>query len=128
MQIIQRVPVKQVLTDTSRQALKDRFDKKYERLENECQQLRFEQKKLERNKEYNQSDVRQKFKKEVEVRKERMERLEYQVKQIDILPNGHELKVDEVETIVDIEEDDNYDEIVKDRQIVIKDGIVIRAR
>ncbi|MFC7320422.1 YlqD family protein [Halobacillus campisalis] len=128
MQIIKRIPVKQILTETSRQALKDRFNKKYEQLENECQQLMFEQKKVERNKEYNLTEIRQKFNKEIHLRKERMKRLQYQMSQLETLQDGQELKVDEVETVVNIEEGDHYDELLKDRQIVIKDGIVIRAR
>ncbi|MCP3031170.1 YlqD family protein [Halobacillus sp. A1] len=128
MQIIKRIPVKQILTETSRQALKDRFNKKYEQLENECQQLMFEQKKVERNKEYNLTEIRQKFNKEIHLRKERMKRLQYQTSQLETLQDGQELKVDEVETVVNIEEGDHYDELLKDRQIVIKDGIVIRAR
>ncbi|WP_101843863.1 YlqD family protein [Halobacillus sp. Marseille-P3879] len=128
MQIIKRIPVKQILTDTSRQALKDRFNKQYDQLDNESQQLQFEQKKIERNKEYNQNEVRQRFNKEIRLRKERMKRLQYQIGQLDTLPNGEELKVDEVETLVNIEEGDHYEELIRDREIVIKDGIVIRAR
>ncbi|WP_431799414.1 YlqD family protein [Halobacillus andaensis] len=128
MQIIKRIPVKQILTDTSRQVLKDRFNKQYDQLDNESQQLQFEQKKIERNKEYNQNEVRQRFNKEIRLRKERMKRLQYQIGQLDTLPNGEELKVDEVETLVNIEEGDHYEELIRDREIVIKDGIVIRAR
>ncbi|MFG6148938.1 YlqD family protein [Halobacillus sp. B23F22_1] len=128
MQIIKRVPVKQILTESSRQALNDRFNKKYDQLDNECQQLLFEQRKMERNKEFNQNDIRQRFSKELRLRKERMKRLQYQIKQLETLPDGEELKVDEVETVVNIEEGDHYEELLKERQIVIKDGIVIRAR
>ncbi|GGF11228.1 hypothetical protein GCM10010954_07300 [Halobacillus andaensis] len=128
MQIIKRIPVKQILTESSRQALKDRFNKKYDQLDNECQQLLFEQRKMERNKEFNQNDIRQRFSKELRLRKERMKRLQYQIKQLETLPDGEELKVDEVETVVNVEEGDHYEELLKDRQIVIKDGIVIRAR
>ncbi|MCP3026145.1 YlqD family protein [Halobacillus sp. A5] len=128
MQIIKRIPVKQILTETSRQALKDRFNKKYDQLDNESQQLQFEQKKIERNKEFNQNEVRQRFNKEIRLRRERMKRLQYQLNQLETLSNGEELKVDEVETLINVEEGDHYEELLGDRQIVIKDGIVIRAR
>ncbi|WP_173916504.1 YlqD family protein [Halobacillus sp. Marseille-Q1614] len=128
MQIIQRIPVKEILTDDSRQALKDRLNSKYERLDKECQQLKFQQKKLERSHDYEQNDVRQRFVREISRRQDAMKRIQFQLNQLDVLPAGEELKVDEVETIVELEEGDSYEEVVNKREIVIKDGIVIRAR
>ncbi|WP_082234192.1 YlqD family protein [Halobacillus massiliensis] len=128
MQIIQRIPVKEILTENSRQAIKDRLTSKYERLDKECQQLKFQQKKIERNYDYEQPDVRQRFVKEISRRQDTMKQIQFQLNQLDLLPVGEELKTDEVETIVELNEGDAYEETVKKREIVIKDGIVIRAR
>ncbi|KHE66989.1 YlqD family protein [Halobacillus sp. BBL2006] len=128
MQIIQKIPVKQVLTEESRAQLKKRFDERCKQLDNECRQLSFEQKKLERKPGVSKQEVERRFSKEISRRKDQIRWTENQLKQLEILPDGSELATDEVEALIEIKEGDSWNELVQDRQVVIKDGKVIRAR
>jgi uncharacterized protein YhaN len=128
MQIIQRIPVKQVLTEISRAQLKKRFDERCAQLDNECRQLSFEQKKLERKPGVSKQEVERRFSKEISRRKDQIRWTENQLRQLEILPDGSELETDEVEALIEIKEGDSWHELVLDRQVVIKDGKVIRAR
>lgn len=128
MKIIRKVPVKEILTETSRAQLKKQFDQKSLQLDQECRQLAFEQKKLERKPGVSKQEVERRFSKEIGRRKDQLRWLEYQQEQLDILPDGSELETDEVEAVINIEEGDEWNRVVQDRQIVVKDGKVIRAR
>ncbi|WP_079529824.1 YlqD family protein [Halobacillus hunanensis] len=128
MQILKRIPVKQVLTAASRQKLSEQFEEDYLRLKQECEHLWFEQKKLEKKQEFSKMEVEKRFSAEVQKRKDKMKRSEHLLGQLEILPDGSELVVDEVESILTIEAGDRYREQMLDPQIIIKDGIVIRAR
>lgn len=128
MQIIQKVPVKQILTESSRTQLQRRFEERSSRLDQECRQLDFEQKKLERKPGVSKKDVEQRFSKEIGRRKDQIRWIEHQMNQLKILPDGSELETDEVEALITVEEGDTWTEIVQDQQIIIKDGKVIRAR
>ena len=98
MQIIKNVTVKQVLTEKSKATLLRKFEENRLQLEKEKEQLRFEAKKLEKTKKFHPVSLRS------------------------------ELKEGEVQALVDIEVGDNWEEIVKDREIIIKDGTVIEIR
>ncbi|RWZ60516.1 hypothetical protein EQV77_04265 [Halobacillus fulvus] len=127
MQIIQKVPVKQILTEASRKELKQRFEQRCRQLDQECRQLQFEQKKLERKPELSKQEVERRFSKEISQRRDRIRWIEHQLKQLDILPDGSELETDEVEALITVEEGDLWQDI-HDQKIVIQDGKVIRAR
>lgn len=127
MQIIQKVTVKHILTASSRKQLRDRFDERSRQLNQECRQLEFEQKKLERKPELSRQEVTRRFSKEISKRKDRIRWMEHQLEQLDILSDGSELETDEVEALVHIEEGDSWSEI-QNKEIVIQDGKVIRAR
>ncbi|UOQ43076.1 YlqD family protein [Halobacillus salinarum] len=128
MQIIRRIPVKHVLTEQSRSKLKNRFDARVKQLEQECYHLTFEQKKLERKPGLSKQEVGRRFSKEISRRKDELRWMEHQLNQLNILPDGSELETDEVEAVLSINEGDEWSESVLEQQIVIKDGIVIRAR
>ncbi|ELK45744.1 YlqD family protein [Halobacillus sp. ACCC02827] len=128
MQIIRRVPVKEVLTNNSRAEMKRNFDQKWKQLDQECEQLMFEQKKLERKPGLSKQEVEKRFSKEISRRKDQLRWLEYQSTQLDILPDGSELKTDEVDVLVTVHEGDCWKDITQEQEIVIKDGKVIRAR
>lgn len=127
MKIIQKATVKQVLTATSRDELRERFSQRTKQLEQECRQLEFEQKKLERKPELSKQEVERRFSKEISRRRDRIKWMAHQLNQLSILPDGSELETDEVETIVDIEVGDYWEEI-RNKEIVIQDGKVIRVR
>ncbi|WP_226578704.1 YlqD family protein [Halobacillus litoralis] len=128
MQIIKKVPVKQILTENSRSQIKDRLNRKELQLDEECRQLAFEQKKLQRKAGVSKQEVERRFSKEMSRRKDQMKWLEYQRSQLDILPDGSELETDEVEALITVEEGDQWQEVFQESHIVIKDGKVIRAR
>ncbi|EQC2288571.1 YlqD family protein, partial [Listeria monocytogenes] len=48
MEIIQKVVVKQILTEASKQELIEYYTEQKRQIEQECDQLHFEQKKMER--------------------------------------------------------------------------------
>ncbi|MFQ3543355.1 YlqD family protein [Halobacillus rhizosphaerae] len=128
MQIIRRIPVKQVLTSNSRNLLKDRFDGRMKQLEKECHHLTFEQKKLEKKPGISKQEVERRFSREISRRKDQLRWIEQQLKQLEVLPDGSELETEDVEALLPVKEGDVWSEAVLDQKIVIKDGIVIRAR
>ncbi|CDQ19763.1 YlqD family protein [Halobacillus karajensis] len=128
MQIIRTVPVKQILTESSRAQIKEKFDRRCQQLDRECSQLAFEQKKLERKPGVSKQEVERRFSKEISRRKDQLRWLEYQRQQLDILPDESELETDEVQALIEVEEGDDWEQTIQDRQIVVKDGKVIRAR
>ncbi|WP_085508231.1 YlqD family protein [Thalassobacillus devorans] len=128
MKIIKKIPVKQVLTADSKKQLSQDFQSRYQRYDRECQQLRFEQRKLEKRSDISPSEIEKRFTQEIKLRKEKMNWVEYKLQQLEILPEGSELFIEEVEAIVEVTEGARWDEIYEHQTIVIKDGIVIQAR
>ncbi|KYD09452.1 YlqD family protein [Caldibacillus debilis] len=128
MKIIQRVQVFQVLTENSKNALKEQFLSRKRQLENECGQLQFEMKKMEKTKKFAVSDVRFYFEREIKSREEKIKWLEYQLEQLEQLPIGSEIKDGELEAVSEIGVGDSWDKIVNGKSIVIKDGIIVEIR
>ncbi|MFD1018158.1 YlqD family protein [Thalassobacillus hwangdonensis] len=126
--MIKKVPVRQILTDVSRQELHENLVHRQEQYERECQQLQFEKKKLENRENYPSTKVTEKFKKEIDTRKNKISALQYKMEQLDVLPNGSELTIDEVDVLITVEEGMDWNEITNEKAIVIKDGVVIQAR
>ncbi|KMY45023.1 hypothetical protein AC622_12985 [Bacillus sp. FJAT-27916] len=124
MKILQNVIVKQILTEKSKLELLDQFNSKKAILKKECDQLRFELKKLEKTKKFQPVSLKTHFEKEIDVRKEKIKLLDFQIQQLDILPYGSELKEREVQAIVDVEIGQNWEEIVQTKTIIVKDGVV----
>lgn len=124
MKIIQTVEVKQVLTEKSRAELCEKFAARRRQLQQECDQLRFEQKKLEKNGKYSPNILKQYFAKELDDRLEKIKLLDFQIEQLHILPLGSELKEREVQALVEVKVGDRWEDIATKRTIVIEDGIV----
>jgi len=124
VKILQNVIVKQILTEKSKLELLDQFNSKKAILKKECDQLRFELKKLEKTKKFQPVSLKTHFEKEIDVRKEKIKLLDFQIQQLDILPYGSELKEREVQAIVDVEIGQNWEEIVQTKTIIVKDGVV----
>ncbi|MFT4413539.1 YlqD family protein [Fredinandcohnia humi] len=124
MKIIQTVAVKQVLTENSKEALIESFLHNKEQLLKECEQLRFELKKMEKLKKYEPVRIKSHFTNEIDHRHEKIKQLDIQLEQIHKLPIGSEIKEKEVQSIIEIKVGDNWDDVTKARTIVIKDGIV----
>lgn len=128
MQIIQNVIVKQILTEKSKNDLLRKYHENRNQLQKESEQLRFEAKKLERTKKFQPSSFKKHFEKEIHKRHEKIKLIDFQIEQLHILPLGSELKEKEVQTLVDVEVGDHWEDIIKNKTILIKDGIVAEIR
>lgn len=129
MKIIRNIVIKQILTESSKQELFTRFEQQIEQLNKEIAQLQFEKKKYEKTKKTQTSPTAlSQFDKEISGRTEKCKLLQFQLEQLEILPIGTELKETEVQGIVEINVGGNWDELTKERTIVIKDGIIDEIR
>ncbi|MDQ0230558.1 YlqD family protein [Metabacillus malikii] len=124
MYILHQVTVKQVLTEKSKKELTTHFLNKKQLLEQECDQLYFEYKKIEKT----SKQLASQFLKEIDKRREKIKLVEFQLEQMNTLPIGSELKEKEVQAVVDINIGDNWDELMGEKTIVIRDGIVEQIR
>ncbi|HEX6923727.1 MAG TPA: YlqD family protein [Bacillales bacterium] len=128
MKIIKPVAIKQVLTETSKQAMLEKFESQMFQLQKECEQLQFELRRNERERRYDKGSLRQKFEQEIERRHEKNKLLEYQIEQLNILPLGSELNDGEVETVLEIDIGDDWEQAAAESAIIVKDGKVHEIR
>ncbi|WP_042356257.1 YlqD family protein [Bacillus rubiinfantis] len=124
MQLIQTVVVKQILTENSKQQLFDQYQSRKLQLQKECDQLQFELKRLERTKSFSPQTLKKHFEKEIQMRKEKVKLIEFQIEQLHILPLGSELKEKEVQALIEVNIGDSWTDAVKKPTIIIKDGII----
>ncbi|MED3573440.1 YlqD family protein [Cytobacillus praedii] len=128
MKILQSVVVKQVLTEKSKLFLLEGYEKNKQQLIKECEQLKFELKKLEKTKKFQSNNLKIHFEKEIHKRQEKAKLLDFQIEQLHILPLGSELKDKEVNAIIDIEVGDCWKTVQSEKTIIIKDGIIDEIR
>ncbi|QED47519.1 YlqD family protein [Cytobacillus dafuensis] len=128
MKILQSVVVKQVLTENSKSELLDKYRSNKQQLQKECDQLRFELKKLEKTKKFQQISLNKHYEKEIQIRQEKIKLIDFQIEQLHMLPIGSELKEKEVKAIIEIEEGDRWEDVQSGRTIIIQDGIVKEIR
>jgi len=126
LKIIQKVLIKQVITKKSKEKLYGSFSKEVMRLEQECQQLLFEQKKVEAKTNFNKAEIKRRFQKEISGRKKKIELLEFKKEQLNLVDLGSEIVESEVEALVEVAEGMNWGDFQKEKAIVIKDEKVIR--
>ncbi|WP_373895997.1 YlqD family protein [Virgibacillus natechei] len=127
MNIIDNVLIKQIVTEKSKEKLRRSFHESKMRLEQECQQLRFEQRKLEHKSGVSKQDIAHRFQQEINNRKEKIKLADFKIEQLDMLELGSEIIEKEVEALVEVGIGSHWDEIMGERSIVIKDDIVIRV-
>ncbi|MCD8510827.1 MAG: YlqD family protein [Bacillus sp. (in: Bacteria)] len=131
MEFIKKVTVKQILTEKSKTKLKEQFLSRQYQLNREIQQLEFVlHKKIKENKnnlKY-QTSLKESFGREILKRKDKLRQLEFKLGQLDDLELGSELREGTIQMIEKIAEGDNWEEIMKGTEIVIKDGIVHEIR
>lgn len=128
MQLIQTVVVKQILTETSKQELFEKYHGRRLQLQKECDQLQFELKRLEKTKSFSPNSLKKHFEREIQSRREKVKLLEFQMEQLHILPIGSELKEKEVQALVEVNVGDTWNDTDRQPTIVIKDGIIIEIR
>ncbi|WP_110112856.1 YlqD family protein [Bacillus sp. CGMCC 1.16541] len=127
MHILQRVIVKQVLTEKSKQELYERFIERKTQLEKEITQLMFQMKQTEKA-HHSSSLLRAQFEKEKENRLEKIRVLDFQIEQLGKLTLGSELVEKEVEGLIEVNVGDDWSQLQQAKTIVLKDGIVIDIR
>lgn len=125
MQIQKKIYVKQVVTETSKFVLHEKFANQMNQLERECQQLLFEQRKLS-SKMRNKQKVEQRFQSEINQRKDRITIIQFKLDQLQELEFGQEIIEKEVDGIVNVEVGMDWKEMEEQTSIVIQDNRVIR--
>jgi hypothetical protein len=128
MKILQSVVVKQVITEKSKKELLANYDSTLFQLHKECEQLQFEQKKLEKTNKENSISIKAHFSNEIKVRQDKIKNVSFQLEQLHLLPIGSEIKEKEVQAIVEIQVGDDWLAKSRKTEIIIKDGIVQEIR
>ncbi|WP_338322939.1 YlqD family protein [Oceanobacillus halophilus] len=123
---MKKVLIKQIVTENSKAKLRDNFYDQKMRLEQECQQLLFEKRKLQNKSGVSRQDISRRFQKELNKRQEKIKLIDFKTEQLDMLELGSEIVEKEVEALVEVTEGTHWDDIMKEQSIVIKDGIVVR--
>lgn len=126
MKIIKKIEVRQIITEASKEKIKNNFHARKMRLEQECQQLLFEKRKLLNKKGVYKQEIERRFEMEINKRKDEIKLIEFKEEQLDILDIGSEIVEGEVEALIDVNVGANWEELMKERAIVIKDDIVVR--
>src|SRR5699024_5787668 len=126
MKIISKVFVKQIVTEKSKEKLFTIFQDSKMRLEQECQQLLFEQRKLQAKKGVSKIEVENRFQVEINSRKEKIKEVEFKMEQLEILETGSEIIEKEVDALVEVSVGMHWNEIMDEKAIVIEDDIVQR--
>lgn len=125
MKIIQKVEVRQRLTENSKQQLMQQFTAQKQQLEQQCEQLIFEQKRMEKQTSFSQKQIKEKFEREMQIRRQKIAELDFLLEQLRILPIGSEIKERDVEAIIDVHIGARWS---PPKTIVIEDGIVVDIR
>ena len=68
------------------------------------------------------------FDKEIQSRLQKIKQIEFQLEQLHMLPIGSEIKEQEIQAIVSVNEGDCWSEITQHKTIVIKDDVIIEIR
>ncbi|GIO21944.1 YlqD family protein [Oceanobacillus sp. J11TS1] len=126
MKLIKKVPIKLVVTEDSKEKIRQNFNNHKLRLEQECQQFQFEKRKLKNKNASIRSDMETRFNQEIKNRQEKMKLLDFKIAQLDELKMGSEIVEKEVEALVEVEVGSDWNHIMKEQAIVIKDDKVIR--
>ncbi|WP_223805874.1 YlqD family protein [Ornithinibacillus gellani] len=126
VKIIQKVLVKQIVTENSKGKLKDSFEARQMRLEQECQQLLFEQRKLQNKTGVSKQEIAGRFQQEIQNRKNQIQLIDFKLEQLELLEIGSEIIEKEVEALVEVEVGMHWDGRMANKAIIIKDDTVIR--
>lgn len=126
MKIIKKIPIKKVVTDHSKEQLAEEYQIKIFKLEQECEQLKFEQKKMEQQTVGKKEDIAAKFSKRIASRQDHIKWYKYKLEQLQVLPLGSQVQEGEVEALIEIEEGMNWQEVMEEKSITIKDGIITK--
>lgn len=126
MKIIKKTLVKQIITEKSKNKIKANFEDQKMQLEQECQQLLFEKRKLQSKAGISKQEVEHRFQEQIDKRKESIKLIEFKEEQLELLEIGSVIVEDEVETLVEVSVGMDFEALMKNEAIVIKDDIVVR--
>ncbi len=108
------------------------YQRQMKQLQDELELWQFQGKKLVSEAQKKSSDARaqvlDKIAREERIRKEKLEILQFQVKQVENLPLGSEILYTTVESSVQLSIGDIWQEVVGGTEIVLKDGVVHEIR
>ncbi|WP_339063374.1 YlqD family protein [Tepidibacillus marianensis] len=125
------IPVKMVITSSSKTEKFDDIQFKMNQIHKELEQLQFQQKKLFINVKKKGieaiNEVQQRMDYEFKRRQEMLEVLTEQYKQWEKLEEGDEIYYSTVEAEIDIEVGFSWEDIQR-QEIVIRDGVIIEIR
>lgn len=126
MKILTKVFVKQILTSNSKEKLHATFLDSKTRLEQECQQLLFELRKIQHKKSSSKAQAENRFQSEINKRKKKIKEVDFKIEQLKILELGSEVIEKEVESLVEVSVGMRWDQVMNDKAIVIEDDVVVR--
>jgi len=130
--IFRSVQVKIIMTEASRAALVEQYAKQIREHREGWEQWQFQAKKILADAKRKSADTyalaQEKIAREEKQRKEKIEILQFQLKQAENLPEGSELEYQTVQSPVTVQIGDVWDEIMAGTEILIKDGQVHEIR
>lgn len=126
------IKVKMILTEDSRNKLKEEFSSRKKRLELELEQLQFQGKKLlleaQRRGMEAQEVVQQRMFKEESSRRKKISDLDFQIQQLSVIPDGSEVLYTTVESEIEVKVGDNWDQVINQVEIILLDGVIHEIR
>ncbi|MBO8162402.1 MAG: YlqD family protein [Brevibacillus sp.] len=130
--ILRPVQVKMIITETSRKLLLSEYRQKMKQLQSELQQWQFQGRKLLAEAQKKPGDAYklavERVAREERVRREKLEMLHFQIKQVENLPLGSEIAYTTVESSVQVKVGDVWDEVMGGTEIILKDGVIAEIR
>lgn len=123
---MRKILIKQIVTEQGRDKLRAQFMKQKMQLEQECQQLQFEEKKMQRQSGLHRQEIANRFELEKSKRADKIALLNFKLEQLAILEIGSEIIEREVEALVEVSVGSKEAELFAEKAIVLKDGFVVR--
>ncbi len=96
------------------------------RLEQECQQLLFEKRKLQNKPGISKQEIDYRFQDEINKRKEGIQLIDFKEEQLELLDIGSEIIEGEVESLVEVRVGEDWEKVMSAQAIVIQDNVVVR--
>jgi hypothetical protein len=132
MKIIRPVQVKVILTEASKIELEKEYQDRLDQTKIELEQLRFQGKKILHDAGKKSSDqirvMQEKLRSEEKKKNEQIEHTQFQIEQLQLLPIGTEILHSTIDSEVEINVGDVWEDLMKNDEIIIKDGIIHEIR
>lgn len=126
MKIVKKILIKQILTEKSKEKIRTNFHEQKMRLEQECQQLFFEKRKLQNKPGISKPEIEHRFQDEINKRKEEIQLIDFKEEQLELLDIGSEIIEGEVEALVEVSVGEDWEKLMGTQAIVIQDNVVVR--